>query len=308
MARGNRKSTIFEDDRDRVRFLRILTDAVGRYEVIVHADCLMRTHFHLVLTTPEANLSEFMRYVDGVYTQYSNWRHKRVGHLLQGPFKSILIDSDTYLVVAASYVVMNPVAAGLVAHPEEWKWSSYRATAGLTQVPQYLSIDWLRSAFPAATLEESRAAYRSLFDEPAPSQAAALRSPAIGSEQFRKSLRSFVGENLYLASLPRSYRALFRPTLEELFASVTSKAERCAVIQRAHVVHGYRMSEIARALGLHPASVSRIVCQLRRDGEQRVRNVENWDLTPNSTSPTSLGRGRSPRRGSFPPRRRRTRG
>jgi REP element-mobilizing transposase RayT len=280
MARGNRKCTIFEDDRDRRQFLMIVTEAVARYGVTVHADCLMGNHLHLVLTTPNANLPEFMKHVGGVYTQYSNWRHRHVGHLFQGPYRAILIDHDEYLIVAVGYVVMNPVDAGLVAHPRLWKWSSYRATAGLVGVPPHLSIDFLDAVFPAPTRAESQQGFRDFVDGgPAPKPWPA--SPAIGSERFRKAIRSFIGENLHQASLPRAYRALFRPNLEELFD--TSMAERPAVMQRAHVVHGYTLAQIARALQMHPASVSRIICKLRRDGERRIKNVENWDLTPNST-------------------------
>ena len=282
MARGNRKGTIFEDDRDRWRFTKILADAVERYTVTVHADCLMRNHFHLVVTTPHDNLAAFMRQVDGCYTQYSNWRHHRVGHLLQGPYKAIVIDHDRYLLVAATYVVMNPVDAGLVSHPRLWKWSSYRATAGLTRVPAHLSIDFIDAVFPAPTRSNSQKLYREFVDGGHPAEEW-VASPAAGSERFRQSVRSFIGENLYLASLPRSYRALFRPHLGELFESARDKSERAAVMQRAHVIHGYTMSEIARALRLHPASVSRIICKLRRDGDQRIKNVENWDLVPNST-------------------------
>ena len=282
MARGNRKCTIFEDDRDRHRFTTILAEAVDRYAVTIHANCLMRSHFHLVVTTPHGNLPSFMRQVDGCYTQYSNWRHRRVGHLLQGPYKSIVIDDDRYLLVAATYVVMNPVDAGLVSHPRLWKWSSYRATAGLASVPAHLSIKFIDSVFPSPTRSYSQRLYRDFVDGGYAAEEWPA-TPAVGSERFRQSVRSFIGENLYLASLPRSYRALFRPHLGELFGSARDKSARAAVMQRAHVIHGYTMSEIARALRLHPASVSRIICKLRRDGDPRIKNVENWDLVPNST-------------------------
>lgn len=306
MARGNRKGTIFEDDRDRRRFLKILADAAERYGVTVHADCLMRNHFHLVVTTPHCNLSAFMRQVDGCYTQYSNWRHHRVGHLLQGPFKSIMIDHDVYLRIAVTYVVMNPVDAGLVSHPQLWRWSSYRATAGLAAVPAHLSIDFLDSLFPARTREDSQRLYREFLDGGhAPEDWPA--SPAVGSERFRQSVRSFIGEHLYLANLPRAYRAMFRPSLEDLFGSF-NKGDRPALMQRAHVIYGYTMSEIARALGLHPASVSRIICKLRRDGQRRIKNVENWDLVPNSTGVNASDLTPAPHPGSSPLHQRKTRG
>lgn len=274
MARGNRKCTIFEDVRDRHRFLTILAEATLRYGVSVHADCQMGNHFHLVVTTPHANLPEFMRQVDGCYTQYSNWRHGRVGHLFQGPYKAILIEYDSYLIVAVGYVVMNPVDAGLVSHPRLWRWSSYRATCGLGGVPPHLSIDFVDSVFPAPTRADSQRLFSEFIDGGhAPDDWPA--SPAVGSERFRKAVRSFIGENLHRASLPRAYRALFRPSLSELFTPSITKAERPRVVERAHIVHGYTMSEIARALRMHPASISRVICKLRGDGERRLRNVQH---------------------------------
>lgn len=83
-ARGNDRRPIFEDDDDRARFLTVLASIVARYHVLCHAYCLMGNHYHLLLETPEANLSLAMRQLNGVYTQRFNRRHERCGHLLQG--------------------------------------------------------------------------------------------------------------------------------------------------------------------------------------------------------------------------------
>ena len=108
--------------------------------------------------------------------------------------------------------------------------------------------------------------------------------PAVGSPAFMARIRSFVGEMLFKREVPRSYKAIFRPSLLELFRDVRTKRERLLVIERAHVVHGYRLSEIARSLALHPASVSRILCSGRRAMQQSCNdNVEKRDLTPLST-------------------------
>ena len=125
------KLTVFEDDRDRQRFVEIVAIAAERYTVEVLAECRMGNHYHMVVRTPLANLSLFMAYVNGKFTQFSNRRHRRTGHLFNGPYKPILVDDDLYFKVVLVYVVMNPVAAGLVDAPEKWQWSSYRATAGI---------------------------------------------------------------------------------------------------------------------------------------------------------------------------------
>ena len=87
----------------------------------------MSNHYHLVIGTPDGNLSKGMRQLNGVFTQWSNRRHRRTGHLFQGRFKAILVDADSYLLELTRYVVLNPVRAGHGGVPGDWPWSSYRA-------------------------------------------------------------------------------------------------------------------------------------------------------------------------------------
>lgn len=90
----------------------------------------MTNHYHLLVETPDSNLSRGMRHLNGVYTQRFNSKHKRVAHLLQGRYKTILVDKDSYLPELSRYVVLNPVRAHMVDEPEDWRWSSYPATIG----------------------------------------------------------------------------------------------------------------------------------------------------------------------------------
>ena len=154
-ARGNARHPIFEDDDDRVRFLVVLASTVGRYRMLCHAYCLMGNHYHLLVQTLEPNLSIAMRQLNGVYTQRFNRRHERCGHVLQGRFGAQLVDGDAYLREVCRYIVLNPVRAGLVAHPGDWRWSSFHATAGRTPVPGFLSVDWVRSLSGARTRVEA---------------------------------------------------------------------------------------------------------------------------------------------------------
>jgi putative transposase len=129
-SRGNARKKIFLNDIDRVSFIETLAWVVERFGWICHAYCLMDNHFHLLIETPMPNLSLGMRQLNGVYTQRFNRRHKRVGHLFQGRFKSILVEQDRYLLELCRYIVLNPVRAKMVAASEEYPWSSYRATVG----------------------------------------------------------------------------------------------------------------------------------------------------------------------------------
>lgn len=265
-ARGHLKEVIFFDDTDRYRFMRILANLTATFHVDVLTDCQMGNHFHLVATTPNGNLSEFMQQLDGQYGQYLNRRHNRIGHVFQGPFKRVLIEHDIHLLIAIGYVLMNPIVAGLVERLEDWKWSSYRATAGLAQLPSYLSIDWLDEFFPAASLQQSQQQFREFVAEGWSVEAYLNKGViALGSNDFKAFVRSYIGEHLRSTAVPRSYRALGRPALDKLISSSMSKMDRARAIQRACVVHGYKQSEIARALALHPSSISRIICSLRND-------------------------------------------
>jgi len=270
MARGNRKGVIFENTEDRIRFREILTEAAERHAVQVLEECQMGTHYHLVVRTPRANLSEFMQFLNGRFAQDSNWRHARSGHLFGGRFRPILIDTGLYLRAAISYVVLNPVAGGLVDTPSEWNWSSYRATAGIEEAPRYLWLDWLDSAFPASTRRESQSKYcKYVLSAVTFDSEEWLERPVIGSDSFAEKVRAQINLTMYLASVPRAYRALHRPPLETLVPSNLGKQKRDSAILRAHVVHAYTVAEIARYLCLHPSSVSRILSAIRR----RIKSV-----------------------------------
>ena len=163
-SRGDRREAIYEDDEDREAFLGVLAEVVERYNWICHAFCLMTNHYHLVIETVEGNLSQGMRQLNGVYTQVSNRRHNRVGHLFQGRFKGILVDKDAYLLELSRYVVLNPVRAGMVDTPAQWRWSSYRAMMGQAPVPKWLAVDALLSQF-GAVREEVRQHYQHFISD-----------------------------------------------------------------------------------------------------------------------------------------------
>ena len=129
-SRGNAQAPIFLDDEDRASFLAVLAECIARFTWICHAYCLMDNHYHLIIETPDANLSAGMRQLNGVYTQRFNRRHGRVGHIFQGRFKAILVERDSYLLELCRYVVLNPVRARMVRDASQYAWSSHLATMG----------------------------------------------------------------------------------------------------------------------------------------------------------------------------------
>lgn len=260
-SRGNARGKVFLDDEDREAFLATLAWVVERFKWICHAYCLMDNHFHLLIETPEGNLSRGMRQLNGVYTQGFNRRHRRVGHLFQGRFKAILVERDSYLLELARYVVLNPVRAKMVKAPDAYAWSSYRPTLGLDPVPAALSIDWLLGQFAktkAVARQRYQAFVRAGIGQPSPWED--LQGQVLlGSEAFVEKIRPQLQAAEDVAEVPRRQRQLHRPALRKLLAGATSKEARNRAMARAYLEHGYTLTEIGQEVGLHYATVSRII-------------------------------------------------
>ncbi len=141
-SRGNARLPIFDNFNCKKQFLTILEQVVDRYHWLCHAYCLMNNHYHLLIETIDPNLSAGMRQLNGVYTQSHNRKYKKVGHLFQGRYKSILVEKETYLLELCRYIVLNPVRANIVSCPGQYTWSSYKSTSGLV-VPHHSPIQFL---------------------------------------------------------------------------------------------------------------------------------------------------------------------
>jgi putative transposase len=215
----------------------------------------------LVIETPRGNLSRGMRQLNGVYTQFFNRRHKKVGHLFQGRYKAVLVEKESHLLALCRYVVLNPVRAGLVKTPGQWRWSNYRATAGQIKRPPYLTVDWVLGRFGgkrATAVREYRRYVSEGIEEESPWQS--LRGQILlGKDEFVGRLREFLHGKEKIQELPRVQRFVARPSLEELFQRIKNPdaKERDRTIYRAYKEYGYYLREIADYLGVHYATVSR---------------------------------------------------
>jgi putative transposase len=143
-AHGNGDTALFVENEDYAFFLSFLGRIVKRSAWQCFAYCLLPTHYHLVLRISEANLSRGMRSLNGLYAQTHNDRHGRSGHLFGGRYRTGVIQSDEHLAKACRYVDLNPVRAGLSAHPRDWPWRSYRALVGEVAAPPFLSLDFVK--------------------------------------------------------------------------------------------------------------------------------------------------------------------
>ncbi len=254
---GNARQKIFLSDADRELFLQTLAHVVARYGWLCHAYCLMANHYHLLVETQRGNLSIGMRQLNGIYTQSFNRRHKRTGHLFQGRFKAILVEKEAYLLELCRYIVLNPVRVKGGDKMGSWKWSSYRATAGMASVPEFLSIDWVLEQF-GKNRRAAQKHYREFvrdglekrpWDE--------LKGQIyLGSEEF---IERHPAKDKEIKEIPRAQRKAVKPTLERIFAKGGE-----AGIALAYQEHGYRLHEIAAHLGVHYATVSRRLKQLEQ--------------------------------------------
>ena len=155
-SRGNNTQSVFHDDADRRAFIRILKESIEAFTVELHGYVLMRNHFHLILQTPLGNLSHFMQRLNTAFTVFFNWKHHRVGHLFQGRYKGILIDSDSYLLELSRYIHLNPVRTQQMSDEsienklrflESYPWSSYQAYTGRMPIPDFLRTQLILDKF-----------------------------------------------------------------------------------------------------------------------------------------------------------------
>jgi putative transposase len=249
VARGNERVLVFRGDRDRERFLEILGEVAGRYRWRVLAYCLMGNHFHLLVMTLEPTLARGMRQLNGVYAQWFNRRHGRVGHLFQGRYKAVSVQTDAQLRRAVRYVIRNPIRAGLTSRPEQWCWTSHHATVG-TAAAGVVAVDALLACFADDRAEALRL-YRLIvetLEDPPPS-----RHPLVaGDDVFVVARLSCVPRD------PEFTRAMVRPPRPTLGHLMASTDDREGIVT-AHIGHGYSLRAIATHLGCSVTTVHRRV-------------------------------------------------
>ena len=262
-SRGNEKKAIYKEDRDRKDFLDLLQQVNKRYHWICHAYCLMDNHYHLLIETPEGNLSLGMRQLNGVYTQLFNARHKRSGHLFQGRYKAIHIEKESHLLEVCRYVVLNPVRARLRKRPEDWKWSSYPGTAGSAPAHRCVTTDWVLGQF-GRTTGRAQEEYRRYVQDGMGEKTLwndVKGQVLLGTEEFVEKLGHHLRKHQAIADIPKSQRYASRPRLEKIFTEkvLQSRQVRNKKIGEAVENYGYTQREIADHLGLYFTSVSRIM-------------------------------------------------
>jgi hypothetical protein len=223
----------------------------------------MDNHYHLLVDTPDGNLSIGMRQLNGIYTQRFNKWHRRVGHLFQGRFKAVLVQKDSHLLEACRYVVLNPVRAERVQRPEEWFWSSYGATAGRTKPHPCLVTDWVLKQF-GPERKTSEASYRKFVKDGIGAESIwnSVRAQSVlGEDEFIESLSDYVKGRKQIPEIAKSQRFMNKPPLGDIFRPevLGDRRKRDKSIGKAVFEHGYTQREVADHLRIHFTSVSRIL-------------------------------------------------
>jgi putative transposase len=257
-SRGDRREAIYEDDKDREKWLEILGHTCRRFNWRCHAYCLMDNHYHVVIETADANLSKGMRHLNGVYTQCFNIKHERAGHVFQGRFKAIIVERDEYLLELARYVVLNPVRAKMKKSAAAWKWSSYSAMIGKVPAQDWLETDWILGQFGKQRKSAIRK-YVNFVNEGVglPSIWNNLQNQIfLGSDTFINKNQELINKKESLNEVPRLQKRKVPRPLD--YYERKFKDQKKAICS-AYLSGGYTLQQIGAHFGKHYSTISRMV-------------------------------------------------
>ena len=281
MSRGDQRAAIVEDDRDGQRWLAMLARTVERYGWRVFAYVLMPNHFHLFFRTPQPNLSAGMHDLNCGYASYFNARHGRVGHVMQGRFKSVLVEELGYWQELSRYIHLNPVRVDLTARPEGWPWSSYAGYHRPAQRVAWVDYGQVLAEFGGDT-PEGRKAYRQFVEAGLASQlsnplSGAAHGLVLGSDAFVTRIRAMLTVRPDDAETPALRRLVADADMPEVIAAVVAHlggspddwrpGRRCEDISRAMAAYVARQvttlgcRAIAEALGYRNISSISVACR-----------------------------------------------
>jgi putative transposase len=269
MARGIDGREIFLSHDEKAILTGLFFGLCDRYNFTFYAYCIMDNHYHLLLTTPDANLSRGMHWLNGDYASWYNRKHRRCGTLFQGRYKAFVVDREEYLLSLARYIVLNPVRAAIVSRPSSYVWSSYRDTAGTRQPPHFLAVDPLLCEFSSHRSEAQRQ-YRNFVHQGIGVEVprALTAGPVIGGVDFLDKISGYISKKRQVAEIPRIQRFQNRLSLPDIFSHPEdrrSKPRRNEKIYVAFRDHGYTQKEIADFLGLHYSTLSPIIKSMEDD-------------------------------------------
>ena len=234
-SRGNRRANIFVDDRDHLLWLRLLGEAATRFNLVVYGLCLMPNHFHLLVETPDANISAAMHFLNGKYAQKFNWRHGLSGHVFQRRCHLELVERQEHLLELLRYIVLNPVRAQLATSADDWRWSTHLHVSSFKPRPVWLNSTWVIDQFSGSALADRIRAYRAFVD----AGVGIKKRPVASIRRYIDFSQAFT----------------ITPVLDELERNLPT---RNAAIVAAWMCGAYSRDQIARHFNISVRTVSRI--------------------------------------------------
>ena len=296
-SRGNLRERIFFDDTDRERFLEILKRTKERYGYLLHAYVLMDNHYHFLMETPRANISQTMQNTNTSYTVHINRKYSRSGHLFQGRFKGIIVDKDEYLVTLSRYIHLNPVRAGLVQKPEDYRWTSYRSYRDNSNQDELVDEEDTLSRFSERKAEAVER-YREFVeggigggDNPYDALEGGI---ILGSKSFMKKIKGILGLMKADEEIPHIKKLRATVSIDQVITSCSSyygkgpeellqrrNGERSAAIYLSKQLSGKKNIEIGKYFGIKGPAVSNVIkaMEARMETDTRVkREIENLKM------------------------------
>ena len=278
-SRGNERKDIFKSEKDKEKFLNYLERAKEKFEIVVHAYCLLSNHYHLIIETPYANLSKCMQYINSSYTTYYNVKRNRHGHLFQGRYKGILIEVDEYLKVLSRYIHLNPIKAGMEKRLGEYKWSSYYYYIEKKKLPVFLKTQHVLDYFGGSKVRYRKYVEEGVLKDIANPLEKINQWNILGCEGFINMIQNnYLKEKKEDRDLPRvkNIKKSFSRIVAEIkkVKDVSEKEQRKLLVYFLRKYTDFNLEEIADRLGgkkLSVSGVSVITARLEKDKDNNKR-------------------------------------
>lgn len=278
MLRGNDGQPIFFEEEDKVRLCHLLKEGIDRFDHVIHAFCFMKNHIHLAVQVQEIPLSHIMQNVAFRYSQYINRKYDRIGHLFQGRFRAVVVDSEGYFNELIRYIHLNPVRAGLVDSPEKYKWSSHNAYRLKERLSWLTITDVLKrfgDSIPEAIDRFLVFVHMGIGVEPKIDFKSGMSKGIVGDEsfidQFTEKVEVSPKKDIALEDLVKLISKHLDIPIDILRSAVRTKKEnhaRALMALLARESKNISIDKLATYLNRVPSGVSRLAIRLEKDSLQ----------------------------------------
>ena len=251
---GNGGNPIFKDSSDGNIWLNVFDNVCNRFNWECLSYCLMSDRYHLIVRTPEANLSKGMRQLNGNYTQNYNRKHNVGGHVFQGRYKSVLVQESEYLLPLIKYITLLPQRAGFVNHPSQFKWCSSKYLYAKEDIPNWMELSWFEEEFSSDI-----SSFDEFLDIPEESEILnkVTKQIYLGDDNFILSIQKKLTNEKLSEEIPNTQ--LTKPISFVFESYMKSSKDKNEALAKTYLTGDYTLKEIGDYMGMHYSSVSKIV-------------------------------------------------